>query len=387
LPGGVIPEQPTPEQLQAAKKLLLDELLGDFPFASSADLAHALAALLLPFVRRMIEGCTPVHLIEAPTPGSGKGLLADVLSLIALGRPCEPTTVTADEDEIRKKITALLVKGQPIILLDNVRVDLDSAQLASALTAEVWSDRLLGQNRMIDLPNHATWVVTANNPRLSLEIARRCLRIRLDPGTDRPWQRTGFRHSPLRDWVRATRGALLQALLVLVQAWIMAGRPPGTETLGSFERWAEVIGGILAHAGVSGFLGNTGELYESADVEGNEWREFAAAWWGTYQDHWVSSKDALRVALERDLLGGVVGEKSLRSQRVSLGRALAAARDRQFGTWRLLMRHDAHTKSAAYRLVEVGTPSGPAGSRRRSCGISDPRIPQANCPENPSSGA
>jgi hypothetical protein len=38
---------------------------------------------------------------------------------------------------------------------------------------------------MIDLPNRATWIVTANNPHLSLEIARRCVRIRLDAKTVR----------------------------------------------------------------------------------------------------------------------------------------------------------------------------------------------------------
>jgi hypothetical protein len=43
------------------------------------------------------------------------------------------------------------------------------------------SDRLLGQTRMLVLPNRATWIATANNPQLSLEIARRCIRIRLDP--------------------------------------------------------------------------------------------------------------------------------------------------------------------------------------------------------------
>ena len=44
----------------------------------NADLANAVAAFILRFVRLLIEGPTPLHLIESPTPGSGKGLLADV---------------------------------------------------------------------------------------------------------------------------------------------------------------------------------------------------------------------------------------------------------------------------------------------------------------------
>ena len=265
-----------------------------------------------------------------------------------------------------------MARAQPVILLDNIRTGIESAQLAAALTAEVWSDRLLGQNRMIDLPNRATWLVTANNPRLSLEIARRCARIRLDPRTDRPWERTAFKHAPLREWIRANRARLVHALLVLVQAWIATGKPQGQRVLGSFESWSRVIGGILGNAGIDHFLGNTEELYETADAEGNEWREFVAAWWDAYHDNWVAAKDLLELALERDLLGSVIGDKSLRSQQTRLGRALAAVRDRQFGEWRVLMRRDAHTKGACYRL----DPADGCGTCGTSCGTSDPQVPQ-----------
>ena len=45
-----------PQQIAAARSLLLDDLLGDFPFVGEAERAHALALLLLPFVRPMISG-------------------------------------------------------------------------------------------------------------------------------------------------------------------------------------------------------------------------------------------------------------------------------------------------------------------------------------------
>src|SRR5207247_1615403 len=63
---------PTDEEIDAARTLLLDELLGDFPFRDDASRAHALAAMLLPFVRDLIDGPTPLHAIDAPTPGTGK---------------------------------------------------------------------------------------------------------------------------------------------------------------------------------------------------------------------------------------------------------------------------------------------------------------------------
>jgi putative DNA primase/helicase len=64
-----IPERPTPAQVTAARNLLLDDLLGDFPFIGEAERAHALALLLLSFVRPMISGPTPLHMIEKPAPG------------------------------------------------------------------------------------------------------------------------------------------------------------------------------------------------------------------------------------------------------------------------------------------------------------------------------
>jgi len=47
-----IPAKPSAEEIAAARSLLLDELLGDFPFTGEAERAHALCLLLLGFVRR-----------------------------------------------------------------------------------------------------------------------------------------------------------------------------------------------------------------------------------------------------------------------------------------------------------------------------------------------
>src|SRR5262249_54826759 len=73
-----VPEKPTAEQVTAARELIVNDLLGEFPFVSDADKAHAVAVLVAPFVRDLIDGPTPGHMIEAPSPGSGRGLRTDV---------------------------------------------------------------------------------------------------------------------------------------------------------------------------------------------------------------------------------------------------------------------------------------------------------------------
>ncbi len=329
---GKVPSSPTGEEIARARSLLIDDLLVDFPFVRDSDRAHAVAAILLPFMRRMIEGCAPIHLIEAPTQGSGKGLLASLIGIVTTGAAPEGRTLPEDEDDIRKMITAELINGRPTILIDNLNEKrlLDSSALASVVTLPVWRDRILGISRMLDLKNHALWMMTGNNPQLSDEMSRRCVRLRIDPRIDRPWLRAGFKHPLVTEWARENRSALVHAALTLIQAWIAAGRPLHDRRLGSFERWSEVIGGVLQVAGISGFLGNLNELYASADSDGQMWREFTGAWWEAYHEEPKRVSELNQLCEDRDLMLNVRGDGGARSQQTRLGKALGVKRDRVF---------------------------------------------------------
>lgn len=249
-----VPERPTAARVVAACTLIVDELLGDFPFTGDAEQAHAVTLLLQPFVRALIDGPTPLHLIEKPTPGTGASLLADVVALPANGRPLPTMTEARDEDEWRKRVTATLLGSPSHVLIDNLRRPLDSAAVSAALTTLVWTDRVLGASEMRSIPVTCAWVATGNNPRLSGEITRRSVRIRLDAHLDRPQFGRDFRHRDLLVWATAHRGELIAAALVLCRAWVAAGKPSGGgPLLGSYESWSKVMGGILMVAGVRGF--------------------------------------------------------------------------------------------------------------------------------------
>jgi hypothetical protein len=331
-------ESPSPEDVRSACDLLCNELLGEFPFTDVSDVAHVLAAMILPFVRRMIDGATPLHLIEAPTVGSGKGLVANVISIVATGAKCESCTLPEKDDDIRKMLTAELLRARPMILLDNADEgrDLHSPSLASVLTATTWTDRVLSQSKMVSVVNQALWLMTGNNPQLNLELTRRCVRVRIDPRLDRPWQREGFRHPDLVAWVRINRGVLVHAILTLVQAWIAAERPLHQRRLGSFERWSEVIGGVLAVAGVDGFLANLDQLYQQADQQTENWREFTSAWWVAFGETDKQVSDLNDFCEGRNLMLKVRGDGPPRSQQVRLGNALLRCRDRWFGDLRVV---------------------------------------------------
>lgn len=100
-----IPERPTVSDVIAARDLLI-EVVFDFPFEGPGSRANALALMLLAFVREFIKGTTPLHLIDATTSGSGKGLLADCCTVVATGREAGKGPELRDQEEARKFITS-----------------------------------------------------------------------------------------------------------------------------------------------------------------------------------------------------------------------------------------------------------------------------------------
>jgi hypothetical protein len=356
-----VPIRPSDDDLAAARGLLLDDLLVDFPFTADSDRAHAVAALLLPFARRMFEGPTPIHLLEAPSPGSGKSLLADLITIIALGETAGATTLTRDESETRKKITALLARGRAVISIDNVEGGLSSSQIASAITTEVWDDRVLGQTQMVTPPNKALWLISANNPNLSLEIARRCVRVRLNPAEEQPWKRTGFKHDAIQQWAKKNRPALVRSVLTIIRSWISAGAPQGAQTLGSFEGWSRTIGGIVTHLGLPGFLGDADEFYATADSDSGEWAAFVAAWWGKHHGSPVRVTELLELAASSDLVAFACTGASDSARKAKFGKSLNGLRDRKFGEVEVAISNDSHTKARLYRLRSLGAELFPVG--------------------------
>jgi hypothetical protein len=385
IPGFVlppVPERPTAQETAEAKRLLLDDLLGEFPFVSPAERAHAVALLLLGFVRAMIDGPTPLHLIEKPTAGTGATLMVDAVTTILTGSPATVMTESDNDEEWRKRITAKLRQIPSIILIDNLKLRLNSPAFAAALTAPYWEDRILGVSETARLPIRCVWIATGNNPEFSNEMARRIVRVRLDAHMDQPWRREGFRHPDLMEWVRANRPRLVAACLTLVRAWIAAGRPFGARTIGSFEGWARIMGGILQAVGIEGFLDNLDDLMDASDAEGATWRAFVAAWWERFGTAEVGTGDLYDLALvcEPPL---PLGAGNDRSQRTRLGRALGKMRDRVFDIDKRGLRIAAlgvSHKVQRWRLVaqDAATKAVFEGDVVQSGGTSSAHVPLEN---------
>lgn len=290
-----IPERPTQADAIKAATFFITEVLKDFPFVDDASKVSAVAGFLTPIVRAMV-GCVPMCLFSKPVKGTGASKLTELISIVTTGRAMEPITAPTDEDEWRKKITSFVKEGGLIVPLDNVASDMYSAALSSALTDVYWRDRLLSTN---DAPVYRMllcFYATGNNLRLKGDLPRRSYLSQLDAEMERPWERKTelFWHPKLNKWVFEHRGELLAALLTMVRAWVVAGRPPsGNHVMGNFEEWTEVLGGILGYAKVEGFLDNAEILNTEVDTGGEEWAEFLHKWWVLLGELGYSSTELL----------------------------------------------------------------------------------------------
>jgi hypothetical protein len=266
-----VSEEPSSEDVKEAVELL-EEAWTDHPFTGEASWTNMVALALTPVVRPLLgDANVPLGIIDAPSPGSGKDLAAQIAALASTGQFPGTMNDPSGDDEWRKQITAQLRRGERFIVVSDLTGTLDNAPLRRVLTTPVWSDRILGVTRQVRLPADPAWCATGNNLRPRGDMVRRCYLIRIDTGMEQPWTRTGFKYQQPQ-WAREHRGELAAALLTLARAWIAAGRPePNVSPLGSFEQWCRVIGGILQHAGFENFLGNQDELSNTEFSEDDEW--------------------------------------------------------------------------------------------------------------------
>jgi len=326
-PGLEIPlvsESPTGKELAQAKRIIRTELLGDFPFSGPADRAHALCALLQPFVRPMIDGATPLYLIEKPSPGTGGTLLTDILAFPALGTDPPKITMPGNEGELKRMLFSALRDAPTVLALDNLpETEIKSPSLSSAITSTECADRVVGTSDTLRLPIRCLWIANGNNPNLARDLARRCVFIRIDAAQEAPDQRTGFLHPDLKGWARKNRGDLIWAALTICQAWVAEGMPAGKGTLGMFESWAETMSGILDVAGIPGFLENLHERRAEADYGTEDLTLLVEGWFRKFRDRRVCATQLLPCAEHLDL-----GSEE-QSRRICLGQLLSRNRDKK----------------------------------------------------------
>jgi len=350
---------PTEEEVYKAKALLIEEILADFPLGALtrpeivehalngegvAAVTNMMALILLPFMRDMIDGPTPGHLLVKPAPGTGASLITDVFSVIATGAVTPALAMPGNKEEMSKTLTSVLQNGQNIVFFDNINHSVDSGELASAMTTPTYQARILGKSQTIEVDVRCAWVFTGNNVTLSNELIRRLIMIDLDSRLANPEMRTGFRHTDIRGWAMEHRGELVWACLTIIQNWVAQGMKMNTETiLASFENWSGMMGGILNAAGLGGFMGNREALREgSSDGDSDDFEILLELWWdsvgtkpiyvkGVSKDNNTKEDGLIELAVTEDL------SLPVRKERNAEGETVFGSRG--FGTYMTTFRN------------------------------------------------
>lgn len=246
-----VPTRPTRADAMEAAERLFDIVI-DFRFEAPEHRSAWLAALLTPLARTAFTGPAPAVLIDSNVRGSGKGLLAQVIGIVVTGVELSPYSYTNDSEELRKKITAVAIAGDRIVLLDNIDGDFGNDALDWALTATRWRDRILGRSELVDLPLRALWIGTGNNIIVAADTCRRLIHVRLDVMVESSENRTDFKYPALLEHVREYRTAFAADALTILAAFLQSGdRIPKLTGLGSFEGWSQTVREAVMWCGLS----------------------------------------------------------------------------------------------------------------------------------------
>jgi hypothetical protein len=228
---------PTREAAEAGLKLLTD-LFAEFSFVAPLDRTVALAGLLTALVRGSLP-TSPMFLVRAHTPGTGKSYLVDCISAIAAGRACPVITASWSEEEIEKRLGAILLSGAAISSIDNCTRDLGGETLCQLTERPLVQIRILGRSETPECECHTTVFATGNNVSLKGDLIRRGLLCNLDTLAERPELRA-FQHDPLRQ-VLKSREAYVAAALTIMRAYLAAGAPQVCDALGSYSEWSRMV--------------------------------------------------------------------------------------------------------------------------------------------------
>jgi primase-polymerase (primpol)-like protein len=368
-----IPINPTQEDAKKAMDYLRPMFV-DFPFESESDRANTFALLFTPFVRHAVKEDIQMALVDATNAGTGKGLIVSIVSLVATGAHTSVMSAKQDDTEWRKSILTELREGPRIIVIDNIRGTLESASLEAVLTAESFTDRILGQSKSVRAKNEATWIATGNNLLIGGDLPRRCYRIRLIAEQANPDERPdeSFAIPELKEWATENRPEIVSAILTIARAWYVARKPKPKDVpnLGTFRDWAKTVGGMLEYAGMKGFQQNRAELRSRNSEEAEEWEAFLTAWHEKLGDGWKVAKTIEKEITENidsqqlsanplfetlpQYLKKALADKP-NSFNITLTRALGARVQTVYGSrgYRLEKSKNDHTKAKEWRVVRI----------------------------------
>lgn len=272
-PMPTISDAPTRRDAEAAL-FILDSLLDEFPFVDAASRSVALSALMTPVVRTAMA-TAPMHVIDAPTPGSGKSYLLDTVAAISTGKLMPTSPVSRNDEENNKHWGGTVLSGQSLVSLDNINGILRGDFLCQVLTQTTVEIRRLGSTGNTTAANCASWFANGNNIEIEGDLIRRSIRCSLDADVENPENRR-FVGDPVQT-VLGDRGKYVAAVFTVIRAFIMSDDKPDVAPFVGFREWSQTVRSALIWMGRSDPI-STQEALKTEDPAFAAWDDVVEAW-------------------------------------------------------------------------------------------------------------
>ena len=262
--------------------------LKQMDFATDADRANAVAALLTVQLRNHWPGGKPIILATGTVSHSGKDTVLDFAAGLtpSVSIPYESTDWALQ----RQFVGAVkLVPDVGMIVAENARLGRRDRIIASAyleMTATTPEPFLFstGTGAAIRIRNGLVLGISTNYGTVSEDILNRSLPIHLAPKGD-----IHIRHSeskignPRLEFLPNHKEDIAAEARGMIAKWVAAGRRPDDEVRHPFSEWARTVGGILKVNGFTGFLEN----YGKARITNDPIRESLGRLGASMPDKWL----------------------------------------------------------------------------------------------------
>ena len=355
-----MPSAPTKADADAALKKL-DQLLDEFPFVDPASRSVALSGLISPVLRAAML-TVPLVVTTAPVAGSGKSYIIDLAGAMAIGNRAPVLSAGKTDEETEKRLAGALLKGQPIISIDNVNGQLGGDLLCQAVERPLVDIRPLGGSDIITVDNRACLYATGNNIHVVGDMTRRVIIASLDPNVERPEMRS-FRVKPF-DMIAADRGGYIAAALTIGRAYAIAGYPDELPALASFEDWSRLVRSALVWLGKADPLDtmmkarDEDPVLKSLKALFNSWYQAAdtRAYTLAGIKDLAELRDPLGNTIHKELqaaLGEMIEDRFDNLNPRKLGRVLGRHNGRIVDGLKLISAEDSHAKQKVWRVVKV----------------------------------
>jgi hypothetical protein len=246
--GILVSENVKIEQMTSQEGVsLIFGLLRDWKFASPADQSRAVEMILAP-MRRLgawskDRVAFPIFTAEADKSQTGKGMLIQTISTIYGEQPALVTQPNGGVGSFDESLSSALMKGRPIIQLDNLRGRLSSQILEAFCTAKgLIHARALRQDAEVDSRAFLLYA-TSNGIETTEDAANRmCVtRLRHQPA-GYVWHE--WPEGSLLSHVEINRGRYLGAICAVLREWINAGEPT-IPCAHDFREWAGAANWVI----------------------------------------------------------------------------------------------------------------------------------------------